>query len=235
MKSKFYSLKQQVENLRKNGKTYGEIIKIIGQNIPKSTLSDWCKNIYLNSKQKETIDKKVIENCRKGMEVAWIINKERRKKYLESIVYRNRQLSSALKNKNTAKIALSMLYLGEGSKNLNRGSLRFGNSDPFVIDLFLNLMNKCYKIDKKKFRCTILCRADQDIKNLKKFWLKATKIPISQFYKTRIDPRTIGKPSKNLDYKGVCVIDYFSADLFLDLMQIPKTIHKGPVAQLVEH
>jgi hypothetical protein len=53
----------------------------------------------------------------------------------------------------------------EGTKG-NRGSLRFGNSDPFVIDLFLNLMEKCYSIDKKKFRCTVLCRADQDTKEL---------------------------------------------------------------------
>lgn len=87
-------------------------------------------------------------------------------------------------------------------------------------------MKKCYKIDEKKFRCTILCRNDQNIKNLENFWVKVTKIPKSQFYKTRIDPRTIGKPSQKLDYKGVCVIDYFSADLFLDLMQIPKIIHK---------
>jgi len=160
------------------------------------------------------------------MEVAWIVNRERRKKYLESIVNRNKHLALLLKNKDIAKITLAMLYLGEGTKGLDRGSLRFGNSDPFVVDLFLNLIRKCYKIDKKKFRCTILCRADQNVNNLEKFWQKITKIPKHQFYKTRIDARTIGKPSKKLDYKGVCVIDYFSADIFLDLMQIPKTIHK---------
>ena len=161
-----------------------------------------------------------------------MVNKEKRKKYLISITDRNKYLSEILENKDVCKIALSMLYLGEGTKNLSRGSLRFGNSDPFIIDLFLNLIRKCYNIDEKKFRCTILCRADQSIKKLESFWSKKTKIPLSQFYKTRIDPRTIGKPTKKSDYKGVCVIDYFSADVFLDLMQIPKTIYKnGPVAQ----
>ena len=116
-----------------------------------------------------------------------------------------------------------MLYLGEGAKS-SRGSVCFGNSDPFIISLFLNLVRKCYKVDEKKFRCTVLCRADQSVGNLEKFWLKITKIPKSQFYKTRIDARTIGKPTKKLDYKGVCVINYFSADIFLDLMQIPRTI-----------
>lgn len=226
MKSKFYSLKPKIIILRKSGKTYGEIIKIIGKNIPKSTLSDWCSKIYLTSEQKKIIDKKIIDNCRKGMEVAWIINKERRRKYLESIVDRNKHLSKILKNGDVGKVALSMLYLGEGSKGSSRGSLRFGNSDPYIIDLFLNLLRKCYKLDEKKFRCTVLCRADQNIKKLEFFWKNITKIPPSQFRKAQIDPRTIGKPTKKLDYKGVCVIDYFSADLFLDLMQIPKTIHK---------
>lgn len=226
MKSKFYSFKKQVENLRKSGETYGEIIKAISQDIPKSTLSDWCRNIYLTSEQKKIIDKKVIENCKKGMNVAWIINKKRREKYLKSIIERNKHLSKILKNKDASKVVLSILYLGEGAKKPNRGSLCFGNSDPFIIDLFLNLIRKCYKVDENKFRCTVLCRADQNIKKLENFWAEITKISLHQFYKTRIDPRTIGKPSKKLDYKGVCRIDYFSADLFLDLMQIPKTIHK---------
>jgi hypothetical protein len=224
MKSKFYSQKDRVISLRKSGKTYGEIVKLIGQNIPKSTLSDWCHDIYLTSSQKKAIDKKVIKNCRKGMEVARIINKEKRKKYLQSIIDRNKHLPKIFDNTGVKKIALAMLYLGEGTKALDRGSLRFGNAEAFVIKLFLNLMRKCYNIDEKKFRCTILCRADQNIKELEIFWQNITKIPSLQFYKTRIDSRTIGKPTKKLDYKGVCVIDYFSADIFLDLMKIPKII-----------
>ena len=224
MKSKFYPLKPKIIELRKSGKTYGEIIKIVGRNIPKSTLSDWCGKVYLNSKQRKIIDKKIKDNCKKGMEVAWIVNKERRKKYLKSVVDRNKYLVKIFKDKNVGKIALSMLYLGEGTKGLDRGSLRFGNSDPFIISLFLNLIRKCYKVDEKKFRCTILCRADQNTSDLEEFWIKTTKISKTQFYKTRVDPRTIGKPSQKLDYKGVCVIDYFSADIFLVLIQIPKTI-----------
>ena len=57
---------------------------------------------------------------------------------------------------------------------------------------------------------------------------KIRKIPLTQFYKARIDPRTIGQQSKNLNYKGVCRIDYFSAELFIELKQIPEIIHKGP-------
>ncbi len=224
MRSKFYPFKPKIIKLRESGKTYGEIIKIIGRSIPKSTLSDWCSKIYLNSKQRKIINKKIKDNCKKGMEAARIVNKKRREKYLKSVVDRNKYLAKTFKDKNVGKIALSMLYLGEGTKGLDRGSLRFGNSDPFIISLFLNLIRKCYKVDEKKFRCTILCRADQNTSDLEEFWIKTTKISKTQFYKTRVDPRTIGKPSQKLDYKGVCVIDYFSADIFLVLIQIPKTI-----------
>ena len=72
------------------------------------------------------------------------------------------------------------------------------------------------------------CRADQDIKKLEKFWSKITKIPPSQFYKARIDKRTIGKKTLKLEYKGVCRIDYFSADIFTELMKLPRILHMGP-------
>lgn len=226
MRAKFIQFKTSAIKLRKAGKTYGEIVRALGENIPKSTLSTWFKKIYLNISEKKIIDEKIIESSKRGMEVARIINKEKREKYLQSIIIRNKHLPKIFNNIDVKKIALSMLYRGEGTKGLDRGSLRFGNSDPFVIDLFLNLIKKCYTIDEKKFRCTVLCRADQNTKELEKFWAKITKIPKTQFYKTRIDARTIGKPTKKSDYKGVCVIDYFSADIFLDLMQIPKTIYK---------
>jgi len=139
MKSKFYSLKSKIIRLRKSGKTYGEINSIIGEKIPKSTLSDWCHSIYLNDRQKIRISKRAKENSQKGLILALAKNKEKREEYLKSIVDRNKHLSEKLKDKNVCKIALAILYLGEGAKNIKRGSLSFGNSDPFVIDLFLNL------------------------------------------------------------------------------------------------
>lgn len=56
-----------------------------------------------------------------------------------------------MNNKDVKKIALAMLYLGEGGKK-QRGSLMFGNSDPVIINLFLRYLRDCYNIDEKKFR-----------------------------------------------------------------------------------
>ena len=220
-------LKEKVIKLRKKGKTYLEIQKILKVSIPKSTLSYWCSKVELSKRYQDKIRKIVLNNAQKGREVALVVNRIKRKKYLQSVTNRNKYLTAALKNKDTAKIALAMLYLGEGAKNYKRGSIMFGNSDPFIINLFLYLLRHCYDINESKFRCTLLCRADQNIKKLEKFWSQITKIPSSRFYKARIDSRTIGKPSKKLDYKGVCKIDYFSADLFIELMMIPKIIYKN--------
>ena len=220
-------LKQKVIKFRKQGKTYGEIQRSLGLSIPKSTLSYWCNNVKLPKEYQIRIQKIVSDNAQKGRKVALIVNRIKREKYLKSITDNNKYLKTVLKNKDVSKIALAMLYLGEGGKK-QRGSLLFGNSDPFIISMFLHLLRYCYNVDESKFRCTLQCRADQDIKRLERFWSRITKIPSSQFYKVRIDPRSKGKPSKKLNYKGVCRIDYFSADLFTRLMRIPKIIYKGP-------
>lgn len=219
-------LKEKVIRLRKQGKTYFKIQKSLKQNIPKSTLSYWCRNIPLPGNYQRKIEEYNKFNLDKARKIAFIVNKNKREKYLKSVANRNKHLPIIFKNKNVGKIAVALLYLAEGRKK-RRGSLMFGNSDPFIIDLFLHLLRYCYNIDETKFRCTLQCRADQNIKKLEKFWSQVTKISLSQFYKARIDSRTIGKPSKKLDYKGVCRIDYFSADLYIELTQIPKIIYKN--------
>ena len=221
-------LKNKVIQLRKRGKTYGEIQKILKTIIPKSTLSDWCCDVPLPLEYQKRIQDYNKLNLNKARKIALAVTKVKREKYLQSIIDRNQYLATIFKNQDVAKIALAMLFLGEGGKNTKRASLLFGNSDPFIINLFLYLLRSCYKIDESKFRCTLQCRADQDIKKLEKFWSQITKIPLSQFYKAQIDPRTINKPTKKLNYKGVCRLDYFSADIFLELLRIPEIIHKGP-------
>ena len=218
-------LKEKATELRYKGKTYTQIQKELRVKIPKSTLSYWFKDVVLSKKAKEKIKEIILNNAKKGREIALITNRKKREEYLKSITDRNKHLITILENKDVAKIALAMLYLGEGLK-YRGGPLMFGNSDPFIITLFLRLLRYCYNINESKFRCTLQCRADQDIRMLENFWSQVTKIPPSQFYKARVDPRTIGKPSKKPNYKGVCRIDYFSTDLFLELMEIPKTVHK---------
>ncbi len=226
MYSQYRKLKIKAVALRRKGRTYGEIRKMVGNPIQKSTLSYWFKNIILSEKSQKKLNQAIDKNIKKAQDKALATNKKKREDYIHAVRDRVVCFPKMLKDKNIAKIALAMLYLGEGSKT-KKGSLTLGNSSPMVIRLFLHLLRFCYSIDESKFRCTVQCRADQNIDKLEKFWSSLTKISFSQFYKAQIDPRTIGKPSKNLDYKGVCRIDYFSGDIFMELTQIAEVIFEG--------
>ena len=69
---------------------------------------------------------------------------------------------------------------------------------------------------------------------LQEYWSRAAGIPLENFYKSIPDPRTVGKPTKDGNYKGVCVIMGGSTAIQLELEMIPKLILekiRGPIAQ----
>lgn len=213
----YIKYKDRAIALRRAGKTYTEIQKLINPKLPSSTLSDWFKNSIFSPEEKERIAVNGKERIRNGYLKALVAQEAKRKIYFEEIRDRLGPLNNLLEDPHIAKLALLMLYWCEGAKAI-RGSVVFGNSDPKMIRLFLALMRKCYTINEEKFRATVQCRADQDPQALALYWSDITKISLEQFYKPRIDPRTIGKPSKQLDYKGVCRIDYFSAKVYHELL-----------------
>lgn len=218
------SVKQKVLGLRKEGKTYREITRSLKISVPKSTLSYWCRSSPLPDGYNIKVREYNLSNLEKARKVALLIQKKKREDYLESLKNRNAHLAQLIRDPDIAKIALAVLYLGEGRKNIKRSSLMFGNSDPNIVKFFLDLLRFCYNIDERKFRCTVQCRADQKTKELENFWQGITRIPSSQFYKARIDPRTAGKISKKPEYRGVCRIDYFSAELLIEILQISEII-----------
>ena len=197
--------------LRRGGKTYAQIREMLRAKIPPSTLCTWFKQINFSAQEKERI--------KNGIANASATRKLAREKRLKNICNDNIHLKDLLNNKDVAKICLIMLYLCEGSKHQN-AALCFGNSDPGIIQLFLRLLRQCYILDEKKLCCTVQCRADQDVDKLMSFWSETTLVPMDQFYRSRIDKRTIGFPTKKTDYKGVCRIDYFSAAIYNELRTI---------------
>lgn len=127
-------------------------------------------------------------------------------------------------NKDVSKLLLSVLYLGEGGKHKSSRKLSLGNSDPKVIKFYLNLLRKCFSISEDKLRARVQCRADQNVEELEEYWHEVTGIPLSQFHKTQVDERTVGKKTKRKDYKGVCVIIYFDTAIQLELEILAEQI-----------
>lgn len=212
----FIHLKARALALRRQGKTYQDINAILGVIIPKSTLSTWLHELFLTEGELEAIRASQVHHIKRGAEKAAIVKRFRKELMMRDIKERNFYLRDVLCGPDTAKIGLAIFYLCEGGKR-SGGYCSFGNSDPHIISLFLELLRGSYQLDESKFRCTVQCRADQDQKVLATFWSSITKIPLRQFYAARIDKRTIGKPTQKLDYKGVCKVDYFSAAIYNEL------------------
>jgi hypothetical protein len=215
----YRKFKSQAIVLRRSGKTYTEIQEILKSPIPPSTLSDWFKDAEFSPEEDERILLHGKERIRQGSKKAVLIKKVKNIAYFKSIQEQFIYLKEFLNDKDIAKISLAVLYLAEGSKHRG-GSLCLGNSDPHIIRLYLRLLRNCYEIDERKFRCTVQHRADQNAKVLKLFWSEITLIPLSQFYGYNPDKRTIGIPTKKVDYKGVCRIDYLSTAVYNEVRTI---------------
>lgn len=228
------NLTGQIRKLRSEGKTYGEINKLLNIKLAKSTLHWICKDVSLPLKYTARISKLNITNLGIARATALAMNQAKKEEFLTHAQKINQPIAKKIYDKNIAKIALSMLCLGEASKSTSRHSFSLGNSDPRIITLFIKLLDKCFPINYQKIRCTVQCRADQNPSLLTNFWSKHTGIPASQFYKPQIDKRTIGKPTKKLNYKGVLNVYYSDKKIQLELESLANLIyneHSGPVVQ----
>jgi|SRR5579859_7945352 len=212
---------EKVKELRGEGKTYGEIRRAVGMEISKSTLSFWCRTVVLSEEQLKRIENLSNNNLSK----AWVVLKRKRDEFFEDLKQTNIPLADKIFKPFAAKIALAMLCLGEASKSKGASSFFLGNSDPRIVVLFLKLLKHCFDFRIEKVRCTVQCRADQNIPALETYWQKVTNVPTKYFYKSQIDPRTIGKPILKAEYKGVLRVDYFDRKVQLELESLADLIY----------
>ncbi len=218
-------MKVRAQELRKIGKTFGEIQAVLEKKIPKSTLSDWCKNVHLPKEYASRLKKINYVNLRRGREAAIRKAEGEKKKNLVSLFIQHEALWTRV-DKNIAKMLLATLYLGEGAKR--DGLLALGSSDVGIVRLFLKLLKMCYSTTTDLIKCRISYRADQNIGKLTNFWSKQVGIPIENFYRTKPDPRTVGKSTKKPEYMGVCVLHILqSSKIHQELEVISGILTKG--------
>jgi len=213
--------------LRAEGKTYSEIMRELKVKLPKSTMSKWCQGVVLPKWYTDKIDEINRKSFSKAQQMAWASNKIKRERFLQTLLANNSHLVKKLRDKDTLKMFLATLYLGEGAKWKSHHGLMLGSSDPGIILLYMRLLYLCYGIRTEALRCRICYRADQNIKHLEAYWSRITSIPLRNFYKTKPDMRTLGKPTKKKGYKGVCVITCGGTHIQLELEAIPKLILRG--------
>lgn len=209
-----FPIKNQAIKLRRSGLSYNEIATVI--NIAKSTAYEWTKDIELRG-DKRIILKKKAELTKNNLSLGSKTKKKQRDKLINVIKDdANEMLNDINFNKSTNRLLCSFLFWAEGNKDTT--TIRFSNSDPNMIKVFLHLLRTSFSIDESKLNALVHIHSYHNNDEIKKFWSSVTKIPLKQFYKSYKKPHT-GKRKKP-DYKGCLTIYYHNYKIALKLKHI---------------
>lgn len=188
--------KQRAILLRKQGKSYNEMAKILG--VSKSTLSLWLRDI----KMPINIKRKFWDKTRKN----WAANITKFNKKRSIIAKQKAQKIQKSASKDIKKISKrellligSALYWAEGFKK-SRWEVVFSNSDPLMVRLIMKFFREICQINKDKFRATVQIHPNTTPQKSINYWSKIIKIPKQQFRKTysRLTPSSKKKRAINI-------------------------------------
>lgn len=180
-----------------------------------------------------------IEISRKINVTPWVVLKFMRRmnlprrtfKEANAVTFKKKPLSFSVKNnlsfkEKQLKLAGIMIYWAEGSKGSgDHCTVDFCNSEPEMIQLFLKFLREICRVDEKRLRVLLYCYADQDIRSIKRYWQKTTKIPLKQFIKPYIRKDFLLKKSGKMKY-GLVHIRYSDKKLLYKIQDWIKTYLK---------
>ncbi len=193
--------KERAIILRKEGRSYGEILKEIP--VAKSTLSLWLKSVGLSILQKQRITEKRLEAARRGGLAKRFYREKITKEIKDEAKAEIGQIS-----KNELWLMGIMLYWAEGSKEkANSVCVQFTNSDPQMIKLFLNWLYKICLFSKEDINCEIYLHENalNRERKVRNYWSEITGISLKQFHPTRWKKNKFNTKRKNIgkDYNGL--------------------------------
>lgn len=201
--------KLRAQALRKKGLSYREILLYVP--VSKSTISKWCKDIELTSKQKHKLSLKKQFGQRKGSIVAAENKRKIRIQRTLEIQKDAREFLGKTSMRDQLVIGIA-LYAAEGGKTDRQG--QFANSDPLLIKFMMKWFLKYVKVPLKKIRGSIWIHEGLNEKIAKEFWSDLTGIPLHQFHKTylaKVKSKT-KKIRKNIHKYGVFSIRFTDSE-----------------------
>jgi len=215
-------VKHEAIELRRKGLSIREIENKL--KVSRSTLSIWLRKINLTRKQKEIMQAKRLNGLAKARGKAALYHKEKKRQRLDLAQRRARQVLADIdiKEKNVLKLALSMLFAGEGFKVAEETSL--GNSDPRIVKVFLKLLDIVYGVNKNRLRLYLHLRADQGVIYETNYWSNVLEIEAEYFKIAPVDKRTVGKKTYS-GYHGVCVVRYYDVSIKRELLEIANNFY----------
>lgn len=218
--------KQKALELRKAGKSYSQIKKIL--KVSKSTLSVWLEDHPLSPEK--------IRELRDWNQMRIENYKETRRKNREILlnkIYKTEKNEILPFSKRDLFIGGLFLYWGEGGKT-KLSELCLSNTNPAAIKAFIYWLENSLKVDRKKIKIKLHLYSDMNIKVETNFWSKVLQIPYSQFKKPYIKKSNQSSISyKNSFSHGTCNVVVGNAILgkkVLMGLKVIKDYFNGPVA-----
>lgn len=202
-------LKEQAQNLRKQGYSYNQILKSVP--VSKDTLSRWCRDIELTLEQREALLSNKLFGQRKGSQIAAENKKKLRINRTNDIYDSAKKELGTLNTRDNFVFGLA-LYSGEGGKTDGKGA--FTNSDPQLIDFMCRWFTKYCNLSPKSLKAAIWIHEGNNEPVAKIYWSELTGIPLANFHKSYIVKRK-KKPAyrKNIHEYGVISIRFYNSDL----------------------
>lgn len=152
--------------LRKLGLSYNEIRREVG--VSKSTLSLWLRSVGLAKPQKQRITCLRRWASKKGQ----LAIRKKRVTRMESIIANATKDVSSISQRELWLIGIA-LYWAEGHKpksyNLHQ-VVRFGNSDPRMIRIFLKWLIQCCGVQWQDLKFRIYIHESADVLEAKRYW-----------------------------------------------------------------
>jgi hypothetical protein len=195
--------KEKAIKLRKDGFSYSEILKQIP--VAKSTLSLWLKSVGLAKEQKQKITEKRLAGALRGA----MARKNQRIKLTKEIKDRARNDVERIDKKDLWLIGVS-LYWAEGAKekeNGTRAGIKFSNSDPKMILLFLKWLKEIISISNSELVYELYIHENSDIAKAQKYWSEILSIKknIIRTYLKKNKIKTTRKNTGNDYYGLICL------------------------------
>lgn len=114
------------------------------------------------------------------------------------------------------------LYWGEGNK-ANKNTVRLGNSDPALLNKFIEFLIKFFNINKKDLKFHLHIFTDIDVNDALLYWARKLEINRNQFYKPFIAKSGKLGTYKNKSKFGVVTVYYGNIKLKDKLMDLLPT------------
>lgn len=174
--------KDEVFTLRKQGKTYREIQKMV--HISRDTLSQWFKNEEWSKHIKKSNTDRHIKI---STEHLYKIH-EGRRRTLEAYYQKAEKEAEEdfkIHKNNPLFMAGLMLYAGEGDQR-DKSTIRLANVDFFLHRIFIKFSEEFLKISREKMKLSVLLYPDLDVFTCTQRWLTELNIPQENLYKPQI-------------------------------------------------